>query len=92
MKLDKILDIDCIRTIHLIYSNGGELRFSEIAKTFASRSSLSACLRDLEENKVIRRRVEVDEKPVKVYYSLTERGRRLGFHISKLYRLIREGK
>jgi DNA-binding HxlR family transcriptional regulator len=66
------------------------MRFSDIAKTFASRGSLSVCLKDLEENEVVKRRVEAEEKPVKVYYSLTEKGRKLGFHISRINTIIRE--
>ena len=88
MKLSKILEVDCLRTIYLLYISGGKLRFSEIAKTFASRSSLSSCLKDLEENDIIKRKVVAEEKPVKVYYFLTEKGRQVGLHLDKIRKLV----
>lgn len=55
----------------------GEKRFNEIKKsTNASSRTLSRVLDDLQENKLIERRVE-NEKPIATYYKLTAKGNSL---------------
>lgn len=54
----------------------GEKRFNEIKEsTGASSSTLSRVLDDLEELRLVERRVE--ERPIASYYSLTEKGEAL---------------
>lgn len=57
--------------------NKGKMRYSEIAKNFPVRpKGLTAILRDLEKNKLIRREV-YPSVPLRVEYSLTKKGEEL---------------
>jgi DNA-binding HxlR family transcriptional regulator len=56
---------------------GGEKRFNELKRsTEASSRTLSRVLQDLEDEKLVERRVE-EEAPVATFYSLTEKGKSL---------------
>jgi DNA-binding HxlR family transcriptional regulator len=56
---------------------GGEKRFNELKRsTEASSRTLSRVLQDLEDEKLVKRRVE-EEAPVATFYSLTEKGESL---------------
>lgn len=56
---------------------GGEKRFNELKRsTEASSRTLSRVLQDLEDEKLVERRVE-EEAPVATFYSLTEKGESL---------------
>lgn len=58
-----------LRSLHLY----GEQRFSGLQETTtADSATLSRVLEDLEERKLINRRLE--DRPIATYYSLTERG------------------
>ena len=92
MRISKIPKIDCMKTILFMYKVKSEIRFSELAKLFASRSAVSSCLRDLERNGIIQRRVDIAKKPVKVYYFLTEKGKNIGYHIEKIASILQEAK
>ena len=62
-----------------------EVRFNELLKllTPISGKTLSAKLKNLAEHKIIVRKV-IDETPVKILYSLTEKGRALNIVMDQL--------
>ena len=51
-----------------------QARHSELTALMTSRGTLSLNLRELEEEKLIKRRVAVT-KPIQTFYSLTEKGK-----------------
>ncbi len=64
--------------IHLIWflESKGPLRFNQFTKLLPNIStrSLSDTLKDLEEQKIVDRNIS-DDRPPKVFYSLTEKGK-----------------
>lgn len=63
-------------TIICLLATNGEMRFSELMKTIGEVTSgiLTRQLKELESDGMVRRRVDASGK-VKVFYSLTDRGR-----------------
>jgi len=65
----------------------GEVRYSDLADLFTSRGTLSLNLKDLEEEKLIQRRI-VASKPIQAYYSLTDKGKEVAKRLNEMRRLL----
>jgi len=65
----------------------GEVRYTDLADLFTSRGTLSVNLKDLEEEKLIQRRV-VTSKPIQAYYSLTDRGREIAKRLGEMKKAL----
>jgi len=65
----------------------GEVRYTDLADLFTSRGTLSLNLKDLEEEKLIQRRI-VTSKPIQAYYSLTEKGKEVAKRFNEMKRLL----
>jgi len=61
----------------------GEVRYTDLTKLIASRGTLSANLKELEKEELVRRRV-VTTKPIQTYYVLTEKGQEITKRLSKI--------
>ncbi len=72
LKVTQILEIASVKSLLLLFEKG-EVRYSELLSLIKSRATLGVSLRDLEQEGLIQRRV-VDSKPIKSFYSLTEKG------------------
>jgi DNA-binding HxlR family transcriptional regulator len=66
----------------------GEVRYAELARLISSRGTLSLSLKELDEEKLIVRRV-VALKPIQAYYSLTKKGRLVASELRKTEELLR---
>jgi len=87
MRMDAIFDISNIKIL-LYLLEKKRARYSELLKYVVPvRSTLSLALRELKEDKMIKRVVE-DVTPVKTWYSLTDLGRETAEHLQALKDLI----
>ncbi len=74
MKLKNLLQDPTFQVLELL-GQKDETRFIEVQRNARlSRSTINAVIRDLQENKLISRRIGAG-KPIEVYYSLTAKGR-----------------
>jgi hypothetical protein len=67
----------------LFLHDRGEVRYADLTKLIASRGTLSLCLKELGEEKLVQRRIETS-KPIQAHYSLTSRGREIVTHLYKI--------
>jgi DNA-binding HxlR family transcriptional regulator len=74
VKISSILEIPSVKILLFIYEKS-EVRYTDLTKLITSRRTLSANLKDLEKEELIKRRI-VTAKPIQSYYSLTDKGRK----------------
>ncbi len=87
MKLQNLLDDPSIKILRYL-GQKQEVRYIEIQKGIKlSRSTINAVIHDLEERKLIARRIS-PAKPIQVYYSLTTKGKEVVANFEKLRSLI----
>ena len=86
MKISAILRMPSVKII-LFMLEKGEVRYTDLADLFTSRGTLSLNLKDLEEEKLIQRRV-VTSKPIQAYYSLTDRGREIAKRLGEMKKAL----
>jgi DNA-binding HxlR family transcriptional regulator len=89
MKLSAMLENPSIKIMLFIHEKG-EVRYTELAELIASRGTLSKSLKELEEERLIERRVET-AKPIRSYYSLTEKGKKIADRLEEIRRIIGGG-
>ena len=82
MKISSILGIPSVRILLFIYGKG-EVRYTDLTKLIASRGTLSANLKELEKEELVKRRV-VTTKPIQTYYSLTEKGQEIARRLNEI--------
>lgn len=87
MRISGVLEIPAVRVLLHLHERG-EARYSELLDLLGSRGTLGLSLRDLEAEGLIERRV-VESRPVRVYYRLTERGRRAAKHLAGLKQILK---
>ena len=75
VKISRILEIPSVKILLFIYGKG-EVRYTDLTKLIVSRGTLSANLKELEKEELVRRRV-VTTKPIRTYYSLTDKGQKI---------------
>ncbi|RLE50219.1 MAG: hypothetical protein DRJ31_02010 [Candidatus Methanomethylicota archaeon] len=85
MKVSKLVNNATV-DILLFISEHGPVRHREISKLVKSRGTLSVVLRELLEDELIARYVDVRESPVKTYYVVTEKGK----HVAKKFVELKE--
>ena len=73
MKISEVLKSPSIKILLFLYDKG-EVRYSDLVDLVKSRGTLSLNLKDLDEDKLIERKI-VATKPIQAYYSLTEKGK-----------------
>jgi len=86
VKISAILRMPSVKII-LFMLEKGEVRYTDLADLFTSRGTLSVNLKDLEEEKLIQRRV-VTSKPIQAYYSLTDRGREIAKRLGEMKKAL----
>jgi len=82
VKISSILEIPSVKILLFIYEKS-EVRYTDLTKLIASRGTLSANLKDLEKEELIKRRV-VTAKPIQSYYSLTDKGQKIAKAFSEM--------
>jgi DNA-binding HxlR family transcriptional regulator len=86
VKISALLEMPSVRILIFLYENG-EVRYTDLTKLIASRGTLSIIVKELEEEKLIQRRV-VTTKPIQAHYSLTDRGREIASLLSKIEKIL----
>ncbi|KXA93477.1 hypothetical protein AKJ66_01920 [candidate division MSBL1 archaeon SCGC-AAA259E22] len=81
MKITNLLKSPCVKIL-LFLRKEDEVRFSDFTEIITSRGTLSENLKDLEVEGLIERRV-VESRPIKSYYSLSEKGKSIADLLSK---------
>jgi len=82
VKISRILEIPSVRILLFIHGKG-EVRYTDLTRLIASRGTLSANLKELEKEELIKRRV-VTTKPIQTYYALTEKGQKIAGAFEKV--------
>ena len=86
MKISAILEAPSVKILLFVLERG-EVRYSDLARIFTSRGTLSLNLKDLEGERLIQRRV-VTSKPIQAYYSLTDKGKEVAKRLNEMKRLL----
>ena len=86
MKISAILEAPSVKIL-LFMLEKGEVRYTDLADLFTSRGTLSLNLKELEEEKLIQRRI-VASKPIQAYYSLTQKGKEIAKLMNEMKRLL----
>ena len=75
MRITKILMVPSVKIL-LFMGAKGDVRYTDLAKLIASRGVLSNNLKSLEKEELLKRTV-INTKPIKTYYSLSEKGKKV---------------
>jgi DNA-binding HxlR family transcriptional regulator len=86
VKVSRILEIPSVKILLFIYGKG-EVRYADLTKIIASRGTLSANLKGLEKEELIKRKV-VTTKPIQSYYSLTEKGQEIARRLIEIKNVL----
>ena len=86
VKISALLETQSVRILLFLHEKG-EVRYTDLTKLIASRGTLSIIVKELEEEKLIQRRV-VTTKPIQAHYSLTDRGREIASLLSKIEKIL----
>jgi len=86
VKISAILEAPSVRILFFMLEKG-EVRYTDLADLFTSRGTLSLNLKDLEEEKLIQRRI-VASKPIQAYYSLTDKGREIAKRLNEMKKAL----
>ena len=84
MRISALLETASVKILLYLYEHG-EVRYTDLTKLIASRGTLSLNIKELEEERLIQRRI-LTTKPIQAYYSLTEKGREIALLLSKIER------
>jgi DNA-binding HxlR family transcriptional regulator len=82
VKISTLLQTQSVKILLFLHEKG-EVRYTELTKLIASRGTLSLNIKELEEEKLICRRI-VTTKPIQAHYSLTNKGKEIATHFSKI--------
>ena len=87
MKIQSLLDDPVVKVLRYL-GQKQEVRYIEIQNNVKlSRSTINAVIHNLEEHKLIARRISAT-KPIQVYYSMTQKGKEALGYFEKLRSLI----
>jgi DNA-binding HxlR family transcriptional regulator len=86
LKIFSLLQTPCVKILLFLYEKG-EVRYSDLTGFIASRGTLSLNIKELEEERLIQRRV-VTTKPIQAHYSLTDKGREIATHFDKIKKAL----
>jgi len=90
MKIESILNISNVKILLYLYNSNREARYSELLREIAmARSTLAYVLSELEEEKLIKRKV-ISTKPIQVLYSLTKKGEEIARHFLQILDILRK--
>ena len=84
MRISALLETASVKILFYLQEHG-EVRYTDLTKLIASRGTLSVNIKELEEERLIQRRI-LTTKPIQAYYLLTEKGA----EVASLLRKIRK--
>ncbi len=86
MKISSILKVPSVKILLFLYEKV-EVRYTALTELIKSRGTLSLNLKQLNEEKLIKRRV-VPTKPIQSYYSLTDKGKKIAEVLNTINKLL----
>ena len=86
VKISKIIEIPSIRMLLFLHEKR-EVRYTDLTKLISSRGTLALTLNELDEEKLIQRRV-VTTKPIQSYYSLTMKGEKVAKQLNEIKQIL----
>ena len=90
MKIKSILKRGNIRILIYLHKKNGKARYSELLKNvIIVRSTLTYTLTELEKEELIKREITTT-KPIKVHYTLTEKGRKIAKLLTQINQILTE--
>jgi DNA-binding HxlR family transcriptional regulator len=88
VKISKLLKFPSVQILVLIYEKE-EVRHTDLTKIIASRGTLSANLKTLENETLIQRRI-VPSKPIQAFYSLTPKGKEIALKLTEIEQIYKK--
>ena len=85
MRFSALLETASVKILLYLYENG-EVRYKDLAKLIDSRGTLSLNITELQEELLIQRSI-LTTKPIKAYYSLTEKGKEIAVLLRKIEKI-----
>ena len=86
MKISSLLHTPSVRILLFLYEKG-EVRYTDLTNLIASRGTLSLNLKELDEERLIKRRI-VTTKPIQAHYSLTDKGTEIAARFDKIKKTL----
>jgi DNA-binding HxlR family transcriptional regulator len=86
LKISDLLQTPSIEILLFLHSKG-EVRYTDLTKLITSRGTLSLSLKELDEERLIQRKV-ITTKPIQTYYSLTNKGKEITNHIETIKKTL----
>jgi DNA-binding HxlR family transcriptional regulator len=82
VRFSALLETASVKILLYLHEHS-EVRYTDLTKLIASRGTLSLNIKELEEEQLIQRRI-LTTKPIRAYYSLTEKGTEIASLLSKI--------
>jgi DNA-binding HxlR family transcriptional regulator len=86
VKISALFQTPSVRILLFLHEKG-EVRYADLTKLIASRGTLSLSIRELEEERLIQRRI-VTTKPIEAHYSLTNKGMEVAACFNKIEKTL----
>jgi DNA-binding HxlR family transcriptional regulator len=86
VKIEEIINKPAIKIL-LFINKEKEVRYTNFTDLINSRGTLSTNLRSLDEKGLIKRKV-VSTKPIKSFYSLTNKGEQVAKHLDEIKKIL----
>lgn len=87
LRISKLLRNPTVKLALFLLSRG-EARYSEMLRHLGGRGTLTLALRELEKDGLVSRRIAVEARPARAYYSLTEIGEAVAKQLKELKDLL----
>ena len=85
MRFSALFETASVKILLYLYENG-EVRYKDLTKLIDSRGTLSLNIKELQEELLIERSI-LTTKPIKAYYSLTEKGKEIAVLLRKIEKI-----
>lgn len=82
MRISALLETASVKILLYLHEHD-DVRYTDLTKLIASRGTLSLNIKELEEEQLVHRRI-LTTKPIKAYYSLTEKGTEIASLLRKI--------
>ena len=87
MRISKFLKTTTVKLLLFIYKNE-KVRYKDLSNIVNSRGSLSNSLKYLISDGLVIRKVDADKIPIESYYFLSEKGKKIAFHLEAVIDLL----
>ena len=82
MRISELFETASVKILLYLHEHG-EVRYTDLTKLIASRGTLSLNIKELEEERLIQRRI-LTTKPIQAHYLLTKKGAEIASLFGKI--------